>query len=81
MFLLVFVIRAFYIYSPLFEAGVAREVVNTAQKLRKKAGLEPSDIIELYFEPIESSNVSLLIQRLPTLWMYFVQLYFLLEIF
>ncbi|KAL4194516.1 hypothetical protein AMTRI_Chr05g59720 [Amborella trichopoda] len=34
----------------LVEAGVAREVVNRIQKLRKKAGLEPTDMVEVYFE-------------------------------
>lgn len=34
----------------LFEAGVAREVVNRIQKLRKKAGLEPTDPIEAYIK-------------------------------
>ncbi|KAH7654805.1 Isoleucine--tRNA ligase protein [Dioscorea alata] len=36
----------------LFEAGLAREVVNRIQKLRKKAGLEPTDIVEVYYEPL-----------------------------
>ncbi|GAB4836593.1 hypothetical protein Ancab_001506 [Ancistrocladus abbreviatus] len=36
----------------LFEAGVAREVVNRIQKLRKKAGLEPTDVVEVYFKPL-----------------------------
>ena len=34
----------------LVMAGTAREVVNRVQKLRKKALLEPSDRIELYYE-------------------------------
>ncbi|KAF8402282.1 hypothetical protein HHK36_013234 [Tetracentron sinense] len=34
----------------LFEAGVAREVVNRIQKLRKKAALEPTDMVEVYIE-------------------------------
>jgi len=33
----------------LLEAGVAREVVNRAQKLRKKAGLEPTDTVEIFY--------------------------------
>ncbi|XVF08373.1 hypothetical protein REPUB_Repub06bG0221000 [Reevesia pubescens] len=37
----------------LFEAGVAREVVNRIQKLRKKAGLEPMDMVEVYFESLD----------------------------
>lgn len=28
------------------------QVVSRIQKLRKKAGLEPTDIVELYFEPL-----------------------------
>ncbi|RRT61989.1 hypothetical protein B296_00024918 [Ensete ventricosum] len=34
----------------LFDAGVARE------KLRKKAGLEPTDIVELYYESLEKDE-------------------------
>lgn len=34
----------------LQEAGFAREVVNRVQKLRKKAGLEPTDTVEVYFD-------------------------------
>ncbi|KAG6497050.1 hypothetical protein ZIOFF_044936 [Zingiber officinale] len=42
----------------LFDAGVAREVVNRIQKLRKKAGLEPTDVVEVYYEPLgKSKNV------------------------
>lgn len=37
----------------LFEAGIAREVVNRIQKLRKKSGLEPTDVMEVYFKPLE----------------------------
>ncbi|CAL9203122.1 unnamed protein product [Musa hybrid cultivar] len=40
----------------LFDAGVAREVVNRIQKLRKKAGLEPTDIVELYYESLEKDE-------------------------
>ncbi|KMZ60609.1 Isoleucine--tRNA ligase [Zostera marina] len=40
----------------LVEAGVAREVVSRIQKLRKKAGLEPTDIVELYFEPLGNNK-------------------------
>ena len=32
----------------LVEAGLAREVVNRVQKLRKKAGLVASDIVDVY---------------------------------
>ncbi|CAN6457025.1 unnamed protein product [Victoria cruziana] len=37
----------------LFEAGVAREVINRVQKLRKKAGLEPTDLVEVYYETFD----------------------------
>ncbi|KAG0481484.1 hypothetical protein HPP92_012342 [Vanilla planifolia] len=30
----------------LYEAGIAREIINRIQKLRKKAGLEPTDVVE-----------------------------------
>ncbi|KAH9303151.1 hypothetical protein KI387_014734, partial [Taxus chinensis] len=44
----------------LFEAGVAREIVNRVQKLRKKAGLEPTDSVEIYFEPSEEDKAVLM---------------------
>lgn len=40
----------------LFEAGIAREVVNRVQKLRKKAGLEPTDTVEVYFESLDKDK-------------------------
>lgn len=40
----------------LMDAGTAREIVNRVQKLRKKAGLEPTDIVEIFFEPLKSGN-------------------------
>lgn len=40
----------------LFESGAAREVVNRIQKLRKKAGLEPIDFVEVYFESIDEDK-------------------------
>eukprot|EP01018_Ginkgo_biloba_P031750 Gb_05984 [translate_table: standard] len=43
----------------LFEAGVSREIVNRIQKLRKKAGLEPTDGVEVYFEPCEDDRTLL----------------------
>ncbi|KAJ4968949.1 hypothetical protein NE237_015650 [Protea cynaroides] len=43
----------------LSDAGVAREVVNRVQKLRKKAGLEPTDIVEMYFESLDDNNSKL----------------------
>ncbi|KAL8153616.1 hypothetical protein V2J09_011376 [Rumex salicifolius] len=43
----------------LFEAGIAREVVNRIQKLRKKAGLDPTDVVEVYFKPTEQDASAL----------------------
>ncbi|CAA6660103.1 unnamed protein product [Spirodela intermedia] len=40
----------------LFELGMAREVVNRIQKSRKKAGLEPTDVVEVYFEPLDEDK-------------------------
>ncbi|XP_057959280.1 isoleucine--tRNA ligase, cytoplasmic [Malania oleifera] len=40
----------------LFEAGVAREIVNRIQKLRKKAGLEPTDTVEVYFKSLDDDK-------------------------
>ncbi|KAI8555405.1 hypothetical protein RHMOL_Rhmol05G0172500 [Rhododendron molle] len=40
----------------LFEAGVAREVVNRIQKLRKKAALEPTDMVEVYFKLLDEDE-------------------------
>ncbi|KAJ4723257.1 Isoleucine--tRNA ligase, cytoplasmic [Melia azedarach] len=40
----------------LFEAGVAREIVNRIQKLRKKAALEPTDVVEVYFESLDEDQ-------------------------
>ena len=34
----------------LVEAGLAREVVNRVQKLRKKAGLVASDIVDVFLD-------------------------------
>ncbi|XP_042483238.1 isoleucine--tRNA ligase, cytoplasmic-like [Macadamia integrifolia] len=43
----------------LSDAGVAREVVNRVQKLRKKAGLELTDIVEMYFESLDDNKTKL----------------------
>ncbi|CAI9112807.1 OLC1v1013300C1 [Oldenlandia corymbosa var. corymbosa] len=40
----------------LFEAGFAREVVNRIQKLRKKAGLELTDTVEVFFESLDADK-------------------------
>ncbi|XLS85072.1 hypothetical protein HN51_035238 [Arachis hypogaea] len=39
-----------------FEAGAAREIVNRIQKLRKKISLEPSDMVEVYFESLDQDK-------------------------
>ncbi|GMH37086.1 hypothetical protein BSKO_04959 [Bryopsis sp. KO-2023] len=36
--------------TELLEQGLAREIVNRFQKLRKKAGLTVTDVVELYYE-------------------------------
>ncbi|CAI9785783.1 unnamed protein product [Fraxinus pennsylvanica] len=43
----------------LFEAGIAREVVNRVQKLRKKAALEPTDMVEVYFKSLDENKSKL----------------------
>ncbi|KAK7312173.1 hypothetical protein VNO77_35842 [Canavalia gladiata] len=40
----------------LFEAGTAREIVNRIQKLRKKVALEPTDMVEVYFESLDEDK-------------------------
>ena len=40
----------------LVEAGLAREVVNRVQKLRKKAGLVASDIVDVYVDAQQHSD-------------------------
>ncbi|CAB4263187.1 unnamed protein product [Prunus armeniaca] len=40
----------------LFEAGIAREIVNRIQKLRKKAALEPTDMVEAYFDSLDQDK-------------------------
>lgn len=40
----------------LVEAGLAREVVNRVQKLRKKAGLVASDIVDVYLNAQQHSD-------------------------
>ncbi|MED6179565.1 hypothetical protein PIB30_001857 [Stylosanthes scabra] len=40
----------------LLEAGAAREIVNRIQKLRKKIALEPTDTVEVYFEPLDGDK-------------------------
>ncbi|XP_050235398.1 isoleucine--tRNA ligase, cytoplasmic [Mercurialis annua] len=43
----------------LYEAGVAREVVNRIQKLRKKVALEPTDVVDVYFESLDGDKSKL----------------------
>ncbi|KAG2613221.1 hypothetical protein PVAP13_4KG344900 [Panicum virgatum] len=43
----------------LFEAGVAREVVNRIQKLRKTVQLEPSDPVDVYYKSVDHDKNSL----------------------
>ncbi|XP_048329423.1 isoleucine--tRNA ligase, cytoplasmic [Ziziphus jujuba] len=40
----------------LFEAGIAREIVNRIQKLRKKTALEPTDAVEVFFESLDQDQ-------------------------
>lgn len=40
----------------LHEAGVAREIVNRIQKLRKKAALEPTDFVEVFFKSLDEDG-------------------------
>ncbi|CAN1224836.1 Isoleucine--tRNA ligase, cytoplasmic [Linum perenne] len=43
----------------LFDAGLAREVVNRIQKLRKKIALEPTDAVEVYIDSLDDNKPSL----------------------
>ncbi|KAF8118511.1 hypothetical protein N665_0005s0268 [Sinapis alba] len=43
----------------LYEAGVAREIVNRIQKLRKKSGLEPTDVVEVYIGSLDKDESAL----------------------
>ncbi|KAE8690317.1 Protein NLP5 [Hibiscus syriacus] len=40
----------------LFEAGIAREVVNRIHKTQKKAGLEQTDMVGVYFESLDEDK-------------------------
>lgn len=42
----------------LYEAGVAREIVNRIQKLRKKAALEPTDTVEVFFKSLDKDETT-----------------------
>ncbi|KAK4566798.1 hypothetical protein RGQ29_002877 [Quercus rubra] len=52
----VLVILDLHADESLHEAGVAREIVNRIQKLRKKAALEPTDIVEVYFNALDEDK-------------------------
>ncbi|KAL0435307.1 UNVERIFIED_CONTAM: Isoleucine--tRNA ligase, cytoplasmic [Sesamum radiatum] len=43
----------------LYEAGVAREIVNRIQKLRKKAALEPTDLVEVFIKSLDEDKANL----------------------
>ena len=40
----------------LVEAGLAREVVNRVQKLRKKAGLVASDVVDVFVDATQHAS-------------------------
>ncbi|KAG6398054.1 hypothetical protein SASPL_139504 [Salvia splendens] len=42
----------------LYEAGVAREIVNRVQKLRKKGALEPTDMVEVFFRSLDEDETT-----------------------
>lgn len=46
----VLVVMDLHVDTQMIEQGFAREIVNRYQKLRKKAGLTVTDIVELYYE-------------------------------
>ncbi|KAJ1979183.1 isoleucine--tRNA ligase [Dimargaris cristalligena] len=43
-------------YPELAQEGLAREVINRVQKLRKKAGLQPTDSIDMYYEVVDDAE-------------------------
>jgi isoleucyl-tRNA synthetase len=46
------------------QEGVAREVMNRVQKLRKKAGIHPSDPIEVFYKVDQATEVGKVIQKM-----------------
>eukprot|EP00249_Psilotum_nudum_P022420 c28510_g1_i1 orf=452-4015(-) len=42
----------------LVDVGVAREIINRVQKLRKRAGLEPTDTVEVFLEVLANKKES-----------------------
>lgn len=48
----------------LLDEGLAREIINVVQKLRKKAGLVPTDDIRVYYDvAVKDSELSEVLQR------------------
>ena len=48
----VMVVMELKVDQALLDAGAAREFVNRVQKLRKSAGLQPSDAVSVFFHPV-----------------------------
>jgi len=46
-------------YPELEQEGLAREIINRVQRLRKKAGLEPTDMIHMYYKFTQDLNNAL----------------------
>ncbi|KAF9314555.1 isoleucine--tRNA ligase [Podila horticola] len=46
-------------YPELEQEGLAREIINRVQRLRKKANLEPTDMIHMYYEFTQDMNNAL----------------------
>jgi len=46
-------------YPELEQEGLAREIINRVQRLRKKAGLEPTDMIHMYYDFTQDMNQAL----------------------
>ncbi|XP_019166023.1 PREDICTED: isoleucine--tRNA ligase, cytoplasmic [Ipomoea nil] len=38
------------------KTGAAREIVNRVQKLKKKSALEPTDVVQVYFRPLDEDK-------------------------
>eukprot|EP01026_Neomeris_dumetosa_P059265 TRINITY_DN5532_c0_g3_i2.p2 TRINITY_DN5532_c0_g3~~TRINITY_DN5532_c0_g3_i2.p2 ORF type:complete len:545 (-),score=73.61 TRINITY_DN5532_c0_g3_i2:303-1937(-) len=59
--------------TELIEAGIAREIVNRFQKLRKKAGLTVADVVEMYYAAADSESEQLITKVLSTQKQYLVK--------
>jgi isoleucyl-tRNA synthetase len=44
--------------AEMIEEGIAREVVNKIQRLRKKVGLKPTDLVDVFYETVKSDKGS-----------------------